>query len=213
MGLAETSNLLYGCRKSSDGSVDITGIKNQVFVYGLPPSEQADLKELSPAFVTSPSPVETALNVHNVPLHCPITATNLGAILAGRMERFYGDGLGAEAVATIEAVEEERQALCRAYGVRCSTLFELFHEVQARSLADLLRQRLGSSAIPPPDRLDHRYYVEDIRFGLIPMIDLADIAGVRVPCLRGALERLLPAADWLDGARRIGADHVTGWAA
>lgn len=208
VALAETSNLLFGCRKTDARSVDVSGVKGRVFLYGLPERQQVALTRLFPGFVPSPSPMETALNVHNVSLHCPVTATHLEAILAGRLARFYGDGLDDRALAAIEAEEEERAVLCRAYDVRCISLFELFHEVEADTLAELLSQRLGGSPIAAPADLDHRYFVEDIGFGLIPMIDLADLAGVAVPNLRRVLAALLRAHDWYAGARRLHADHL-----
>ena len=70
-----------------------------------------------PQFVFSSSPLETALNVHNVPLHCAIIYANLQEIVKGRLKFFYRDGLDESAADIMEAVDCERGAICSAYSV------------------------------------------------------------------------------------------------
>ena len=148
------------------------------------------------------------MNTTNVPVHCPILATHLSAIVDGRMRYFYADGLDEQASELTERVEDERASLCRAYGVHMITLRDLYHEAEGATLHDLLRNRLGASRIAAPDSLAHRFFSEDIPFGLVPMIDLAELAGVPVPGLRGMLAVFQEVRDWLVGARRIRADHL-----
>ena len=208
--LCETSNLLYGCRKTDARTVDVSGVKNRIFLYGLPEKMRTDVFGWFPQFAASSSPLETGLNTTNVPVHCPILATHLHAIVAGRLRYLYADGLDVRAADLTERVEAERSEICRAFGVRMITLADLYHEVAGDTLYELLRSRLGSSRIRAPDSLDHRFFSEDIRFGLVPMIDLAGHAGIGVPAMREMLAEFQRVADWLTGARRIREHHLKG---
>lgn len=210
--LAETSNLLYGCRRTVRATVDISGVKNRIFLYGLPEDLRAEVEAWFPQFVASASPLETGLNTTNVVVHCPVLATHLDAIVAGELRYFYADGMDEKAADLTERFEVERAALCRAYGVRVITLRELYHEAEGETLYDLLRNRLGDSLIAAPDSLAHRFFAEDIPFGLVPMIDLAELAGVEAPVMREALARFQGVGDWFAGARRIRAEHLNALA-
>ena len=61
MILSETNNLLYGCRKTDERTVDISGIKDKIFIYGVPEYLKKAFEAFFPQFVFSNSPLETAL--------------------------------------------------------------------------------------------------------------------------------------------------------
>lgn len=208
--LSETSNLLYACRKTDERTVDVSGVKNRVFLYGLPELYAADLATWFPQFAVSQSPLETGLNTTNVSVHCPILATHLDTIVAGRMQYFYRDGVDEASADLTTKVEAERADLCRAAGVRMISMADLYHEAQGDTLYELLRNRLAPSSIEAPRDLRHRFFAEDIPFGLIPMIDLAKLTGVAVPAMQSMLDAFLRVHDWYVGARRIRAQHLQG---
>lgn len=208
--LAETSNLLYGCRKTADDAVEVTGIKNRVYLYGLPAALAVDMARWFPQFTASSSPLETGLNTTNVSVHCPILATHLDAIVAGQMQYFYRDGVDEASAELTERVEAERADLCRTAGVRMITMADLYHEAQGATLLELLRNRLAPSSIEAPRDLRHRFFAEDIPYGLIPMIDTANMLGIDVPAMQSMLDAFQGVRDWRAGARRIEAHHVQG---
>lgn len=206
--LAETSNLLFACRLADSRTVDISGVKESIFLHGIPDDLRPVIGSWFPQFVDSASPLETALNATNVPVHCPILATHLDDILAGRLRRFYADGIDAQSSELTERAEAEREALCRTFGVRMITLRDLYHEVSGDTLHELLRNRLGNSQIPAPDSQQHRYFCEDIPFGLVPLIDLAQLAGVPVPAMDEMMMAFQRIRDWRGMGRRIEERHL-----
>ena len=85
----------------------------------------------------------------------------------------------------IEALDAERLAIAASFGVSVRTIREHFHlsfDVPIGPLTEMthaLAQRPGDVSGPPT--LDSRYVTEDVPFGLVPTIRLAELAGVPVP--------------------------------
>ena len=85
----------------------------------------------------------------------------------------------------IEALDAERLAIARAFGLTVRTIREHFHlsfDVPMGPLAEMtqaLAQR--PTDVKGPTTLDSRYVTEDVPFGLVPTIRLAALAGVPVP--------------------------------
>lgn len=91
----------------------------------------------------------------------------------------------------IEALDAERLAIARAFGLAVRTIHEHFHlsfDVPMGPPAEMtqaLAQR--PTDVKGPTTLDSRYVTEDVPFGLVPTIRLAALAGVPVPLSREML--------------------------
>jgi opine dehydrogenase len=85
----------------------------------------------------------------------------------------------------IEALDAERLAIAAAFGVSVRSIHEHFHlsfDVPMGKLAEMTRvlaERPGD--VSGPATLDSRYVTEDVPFGLVPTLRLAELAGVKVP--------------------------------
>lgn len=135
-------------------------------------------------FVVRDNLLAIALSNLNPQNHLAIALCNLT-----RMER--GETWGQNAHITpavarlIEALDAERLAIAAAFGLRVRTIQEHFHlsfDVPLGPLADMTRAlaaRPGDTN--GPTTLDSRYVTEDVPFGLVPTIRLAELAGVPVP--------------------------------
>ena len=90
----------------------------------------------------------------------------------------------------IEALDLERLAIARAFGVEIRTMGEhmsLSFDLPALPLAEAARQVVLRGGSPGPASLDARWIREDLPFGIVPLIALAQSAGVEVPLHRAGL--------------------------
>lgn len=190
--IAEMSTLTYVARKPEPGLVDITGVAKSVTIAALPGGEAALAagQALYPSAQRGRTVIASSLSNVNMVLHPP------GAILGaswveatGGDFTFYVEGLTDGVARVIAALDAERLAVGAAFGIMLPDLFDEMQaigtiEAQAlheAGLAAAIRGGRANARIKAPDSLAHRYFREDLWFGLRPFMAFADIAGVAVP--------------------------------
>jgi opine dehydrogenase len=142
--------------------------------------------------------MQTGLATMNPILDVPGMLANQGRLDAGERFQFYGDGITAGVARTIEALDAERVALARAFGVEVPTVrgwLARTYGLEGPELYPLI-QRLHREVFrdsPAPGALDARYVTEDVPYGLVPFAELGRLAGVPTPVAR-ALTVLASAA-------------------
>jgi len=197
--LVELSTLTYVARKTAPDAVRVTGAAGRVLAATLPRGEDALAlaRELYPAATPVRDVLATSLANVNLVLHPP------GAILSaawveatGGDFRFYVDAMTPGVVRVLETLDRERLAVAAAYGHELDPLVTEMAAVgtAARSVAtagDTRAAITGGEAnrsIRAPDSLDHRYYAEDFGYGLVPLLVLAEAAGVATPLAAALVE-------------------------
>ena len=212
--IAEFSTLTYVARKYEPGCVTVTGKAKSVRLAALPGADEAAARatRLFPAARLMPDVLASGLANVNMVLHVPgavlgaawVEATNGGF-------SFYVEGMTPGVARTMHALDDERRAVARAFH---HDLPSLTTEMQAigtveASVADLddfaaaIASGVANRKISAPDSLRHRYYREDICYGLLPFTVLAGIAKVEVPLARSLLHvgGILIALDPTDSGR------------
>ena len=199
--IAETGTLTYICRKPDPGTVFVTNVLQNVPCAAFPANHTGSFLSDVAGIVPNLREVSHILaagfaNVNAV-LHPP------GMILgAAWIEHTQGDFLYYLDAATpalarlMEALDTERMAVARGWGVEVPTFPELFASIGSTSKTagengDYLRTLLDSKPnhhIKAPSSLDHRYMHEDIPFGLVPMVDLGRAVGVETPTMTAAVQ-------------------------
>jgi len=193
--LAETNTLTYICRKRSDDHVHVSSLVENVRCGTLPATDDdafGPVSELYPSLERVPNVLHTALSNVNAVLHPP------GIVLAaawiehtGGDFRFYYDA-GTPAVANLMAdLDEERLAVADAWGLDVDPFPELFADIgsttaaagESGSFLRVLRESEPNKEIRAPSSVDHRYFHEDVPFGLVPMRTLARVAGAETPVI------------------------------
>jgi opine dehydrogenase len=190
--IAEMSTLTYVARRPQPGLVDISGMAKSVIIAALPGGEAALAagQALYPAARRAQSVIASSLANVNMVLHPP------GAILgaswveaSGGDFTFYVEGMTDGVARVIAALDAERLAVAAAFGIALPTLFDEMQaigtiEAGARredGLAAAIRGGVANARIKAPDSLAHRYFREDLWFGLQPFLAFAGVAQMPVP--------------------------------
>lgn len=200
--LAELSTLTYVARKPTPDRVRVTGVAGRVHAACLPGGESAleASRVIYPRGVAAPDVLATGLANVNLVLHPPGAVLSAAWVEAtGGAFSFYADATTPAVARTIAVLDAERLAVAAAFGHELDPLLaemEAIGTVSSGSSAhgDLraaIAEGEANSAIPAPDSLRHRYYIEDFGYGVMPFVMLARIAGVAVP----VAEALLRVAD------------------
>ncbi|MBX3550950.1 MAG: NAD/NADP octopine/nopaline dehydrogenase family protein [Pseudolabrys sp.] len=190
--IVEFSTLTYVARKYSADKVTVTGRAKQVRAAAMPGAEQA--LEIAAKLFPGATPVGNVLMSSlanaNLVLHPP------GAILAAAWVEaregdftFYVDAMTPGVARVMRQLDDERRAVAEAFGFTLPNIVDemkLIGTVEAgiKDSNDLVAAIAGGEAnkrIKGPNSLQHRYYREDFGHGLLPFLDLARIAGVKVP--------------------------------
>ncbi len=200
---AEFSTLTYIARKPEPDTVWTTGAAKHLWVAAMPGGESAlaGARELFPNAEAAGDVIATGLANVNMILHPP------GAILGaawvescGGDFTFYVEGLPDGVGRIMEALDAERLAVAKAYGHDVPDLFAEMQSIgtiesdvdRSVGLAAAIRAGGANSKIKAPDSLEHRYYREDLWYGIKPFLVLAEIAQTQVP-IAGSLMSLAEA--------------------
>jgi opine dehydrogenase len=195
--IAEFSTLTYVARKNSPEKVTITGVAKRVRVAGMAGDIIAtDLAmRLYPIAAKCADVIATSLSNVNLVLHPP------GCILAAAWVEatsgeftFYVDGMTDGVGRVMQQLDNERRIVASAYGHELPALDDEMLAIGTidQDSADLrlperIRQGRANRSIKAPNSLQHRYYVEDFWYGLMPFMALADVANVPVPTARSLM--------------------------
>jgi len=221
--VVEFSTLSYVARKYRPDGVTISGRAKQLKAAAL--NGGAEVLEIAAKLYPGAVPVADVLasdlsNV-NMVLHPP------GAVLAaawveatGGNFTFYVDAMTPGVARVMHQLDDERLAVARAFGHRLPNLIEemkLLGTVEADvvDVTDFRAAIAGGEAnrrIKGPDSLQYRFYKEDFGHGLLPFLELAQIAKVDAP-VATSLYRLAGIAvgtDYRIGGRTAEAMGISG---
>ena len=137
----------------------------------------------------------TSLSNTNHVIHPAVTLANADRIRGGIGFRFYREGLTAEAIANVEAVDRERVALAVRLGAPARPLtwwMASFYGDQGLRGASVEAQLRGfdplSDSNGPTSFLD-RYLLDDVGVGLAPLESLAARSGIGTPTMSALIDQ------------------------
>jgi opine dehydrogenase len=195
VSIAETSTLTYGARRVGKNKVRITLESKEVLEGVFPARDTAEiskvLRKVYPNNETAKNIMEASLNNLNPSLHPPATLLSASTIENKGRFNLYKDGISPSVARVIEAVDNERLALCRELGFRewplkeqttvhgyspgGETLYETLHSEIFESLTESLN-------------LNHRFLLEDVQYGIVSFASLGEQLGVPMPTCRAIIE-------------------------
>ncbi|MBC7781219.1 MAG: NAD/NADP octopine/nopaline dehydrogenase family protein [Proteobacteria bacterium] len=189
-----TSTLPYICRKVAPEGVRITRVAAKLRFAAFPASHTAELAErlrpLFPAIHPVPTVLDTLFPYTNAIHHPPAFLCNLGRVesTGGDFCHYY-DGITPSVGALIDRLDVERCAIALAFGCHVDRISEHFFQMGYTDEAgraggtayDVFHHSEPNRWIKAPTSVDHRFFNEDIPFGLVPFSELARLAGVEAP--------------------------------
>jgi len=142
------------------------------------------MKEIYPEVELAKTVLETSLSNVNMLMHPPGVVLNAGWIEFTRGGfYFYSQGVTPAVGKVIERVDEERMTILRRMKLRYQPLVALLYKlglttVSDGSIYDALQASDANRTIKAPAGLNHRYLVEDVQYGLVPMASIAGEVGI-----------------------------------
>lgn len=224
IAIGETATLTYATRVRAPGTVWIKRIVQNVYFSVFPAKSLSRLYACLSSLYPTLSPVEHALITAffdlNAVEHPPGVVLNAGWIEFTKGGfRFYSEGITPSVARVIERVDEERLAICRALNRQAAlkipemAFVEYFFKAgyttaeaaATGSVYRALQESEPARSTQAPDSIQHRYMVEDVGFGLVPMYEFARWLRVETPHME-ALIRLgssLAGRDFLEEGRTL----------
>jgi opine dehydrogenase len=193
--LGEANTFPFASRAVGPADAVIFGTKSEIRAAALPASRTPELvaacKGLLPMLAPARSVLHTGLSNLGAILHPVITLLNADRIRAAEPFDFYTDGVTPRVAAALAAADSERMAVARAYGVTTQSLTQWVASAYNHH-SDDVREAVGGNpayrGIKAPTSLAHRYLLEDVPTGLVPLLDLGEAAGQDLPVLRGLVK-------------------------
>ncbi len=193
--VAETNTFVYASRTVGPGRSRVFGIKKSVSIAALPAARIMQvlraLKPVFPQFVPVENVMVTSLDNMGAVFHPVPTLLNAARVDSSLPFEHYTEGISPRVASVLEALDRERLAIASALGVPARGALEWLGEsygIKAENLYEAIRANKAYRGIVAPDTIECRYITEDVPFSLVPMLALAEIAGVDVPVIRAAVD-------------------------
>ena len=179
---------LFASRVQDIGQVWIRGIKRWNLYSGrcrsMTKRYEGVLESFFPGLEPAQNLIQRGLTDFGALAHPLTLLINMNEIERQRHFLFYYEGYTPKSVSLLEKIEEEFHGVAEAYDTRLLPAKEWLHRYYGCSQNSLLE---AMQTVPnyrfsqSPDRVHHRYILEDVPCTLIPLQQLARKAGLKTP--------------------------------
>jgi len=189
--LGEAQTFSFVSRITSPDSVMISKIKNSVKVSSFPASDNQQfarsLKRLPLALEPAEDVMETSLNNIGAMLH-PTPTILCAGFLESREGGYnhYHDAISKTVGRLVEEMDAERVRVTREFSVDHVSVLEWLrttYDAKGTTLCECIRSIDAYDGIGSPSSLEHRYVLEDVPTGLVPIANLGELTGVPTPAI------------------------------
>ncbi len=187
--IAETQTIVYTCRRGEGSSVDLFAFKHDVPIKTLQDGRDEELlstlpPELGAYFAPANSIVETSFGNVGMVLHCAPMLMNVGWVESSEDFLYYRDAISDTVAKMLEKVDSERLAVAARLGCSVESLVDWLKRTYGAS-GSTIKEALASAAayesIIAPGTMRHRYVLEDVPNGLVPLESTGNALGVETP--------------------------------
>lgn len=192
--ICETGGQLILCHSPAPHQVYLKTIKQTMALSCVHPGGTAAaltrLQGIFPQLYAASSVLDTSLNNSNPVIHGPFLLFNATRLENGEDYLLFGTGVTPQVAHVMEQVDAERVAVVRACGVPAHSELELLNSFWSQpqnSLYDVLHNTPSYQVTRGPKTLSHRYFTEDLPYGLVPYLKLGRKLGVDTPVLSSLL--------------------------
>jgi len=194
--VAEASSFIFACKKDGPAGVWIRGVKQGLPVGVLPAADSHRVMALLaphyPELRAASDVLETSLSNVNHPAHPPALLLNIARIESlGPDFSFFHQGMSESVCRLTDAIDAERLGVVRALGYEAeSVLAQLIRYYGDQGFGGATYHEAVSTtpvhgAVRAPASVHHRYFSEDVPFGLVPTVSIGETLGLRLPTTRG----------------------------
>jgi opine dehydrogenase len=194
--LGEANTFPLASRTVAPAAAVIFGVKNEVAAAALPAVRTSALLAAFRPLLPMLRPVRSVLHTGfanlGAILHPVITLLNAERIMRGDSFDFYAEGVTAPVANVLQAADTERLRIARAYGVALPSLRQWIGQTyghHADTIHAAVRGNPAYEGLKAPNTVVHRYLLEDVPTGLIPLMELGRAAGLGTPALEELIER------------------------
>lgn len=184
--LATTNTLLFACRASEVGTVEVYGQKKELDVSATHTSLNNKVKEAIIDIFPQSNFVDivyTSLTNVNAIVHPAPSILNIARIESG-VDWYYYTDFTPTIGKCVDALDAERMKIAKAYGLKMDTLVDFYktiYETKGDNAYEIMRNCEGYIGIKGQKTIRTRYVLEDIPNSLVSFRTLAEIAGIEVP--------------------------------
>lgn len=224
--LAEFECMIYSGFKGGPASAWVSGFKQGLKVGTFPGRDVTRvydlLLRLYPDLRCADNVLETGLSNINTVVHAPILILNAGWVeTTGGKFLFYWDGCTESVSAVVEGVDDERLAIGRALGLNLTPSIDILRSwyghqgAGGATLGEVLRTNPAYEWDTAPGQLAHRFLLEDIPYGMVPIETLGELLNVPTTTISAVIDLscALLRRDLRTGARdlkRLGLEGMNG---
>lgn len=190
--IMEFACMIYSGWKDSGTTAWASGFKKDLKTAAFPASRTEEglsiLRQIYPDLKAAHNVFETGMSNVNVPFHASMLMCNAGWCEHTHGDfMLYWDGCTKSVGRLVEAVDNERLLVGKAYGMDLDSSLEMLinwygHQgAKGDTLQEIMSTNPAYQFDACPSSLRHRFFLEDIPYGVIPLRDLGLVAGVAVP--------------------------------
>ncbi len=219
--VAEAQTLVYACRLIEEGIVNIIGVKDEVLLSALPAADTEYILNIInkyyPCFIKAENVLRTSLENIGAIFHPCVCLFNAATIERQSEFWFYRD-MTEQVARFIEKFDAERIAVGQAYGIDLLNVRDWIKFAYNDTIGETLCERMKNNPayydIKAPGSIFTRQLTEDIPTGVLPIMELGKIAGVKTPLLESMIniiENLLEIDFHTNGRclKNLGLDNKT----
>jgi len=184
--ISEAMSLIYACRSSKRGTASIKGIKKSLMMAAFPANRTDETVEkircAFPQMYAGKNVLQTSLENLNSVMHPGPTILNTANIESDRKWKYYYDGITPSIGAFVEKLDGERQAVGKELGLELKSIvewYDILYGAKGKNLTEICRNNPAYAGIDGQKQIETRYILEDIPMGLVPMMELGDLLGVK----------------------------------
>ncbi len=192
--IAETQTLLFTSRQLKKNKVEILKIKDSVDFSAFPEKNTFfiydTLKDVFPQLNPVDDYLEVTLRNIGMLLHPVISLLNAGSMNIGREFKFYKEGATSRICEVLEFVQLEINKIFNVLGLKQFGFCEWVKKsygVEKKNIYDAIQHVKSYENIKAPNRLNTRYFTEDVPTGLVPLASLGDFLGINTPIINSII--------------------------
>lgn len=193
--VSEAQTILYTTRYC-DLNSEVFAIKNRVSLATFPACETQKvleiLKPIYPQYTEAKDILATGFNNVGAILHPAPTILNVGGIENNEIHfKYYYGGITPTIAQFMESMDKERIEIAKCCGYNVFSVKDWLFDVygsKGRNLYEAIQNTDAYRLIDAPEKVQHRYILEDIPTGLVPMSSIGEKIQRPTPYINSIIE-------------------------